>query len=332
VLLLDWLRLLAAVQMVQGHTIDAVLSVDYRHGALHQGWLWLRGLTSIAFFATAGMAFHLATFRDGSARRDAATVLARFRRAGTLVLLGYLLRFPLPWLGHGDLAAALRSSFAIDALQCIGVSLALLEGLALLMPAARAFEASCVALALAVLACSPRLSLLDASGAWLPLLDYVTPRSGSPFPLAPFIVHVLLGAALAPWLLGARWRTPRLLAAAATLLVLATLLRGAAAPLAAYHLGRFAWVLFVLGLLSPLERWLPERAAALRLSRETLFIYGFHVLLVYGQGLGLAALIGRRLAPWPAVLTALCVLGLTLACALGYRRLLAGLARNAATG
>jgi uncharacterized membrane protein len=330
--LLDWLRLLAAVQMVQGHTIDAVLSVDYRHGALHQGWLWLRGLTSVAFFTTAGMAFQLATFRDGSARRDAAAVLARFRRAGTLVLLGYVLRMPLPWYGHSDLAAALSSSLAIDALQCIGVSLALLEGLALLVPDARAFALSCAVLAVAVLACSPRLSLLDPHGPWLPLLDYLTPRGGSAFPLAPFVVHVLLGAALAPQLLGGRWRTARLLVAAASLLVLAGLLRAAAPPLATYHLSRFAWVLLGLGLLSPLERWLPARAAPLQLSRETLFIYGFHVLLVYGQGLGLAALIGRRLAPGPAVLTALCVLGLTLLCALGYRRALAGLARSTATG
>lgn len=334
VLVLDLLRLIAAVQMVQGHTIDAVLAPDYRHGALYQGWLWLRGLTSVAFLSVAGMSFHLATFRGRDERTyDPAASAARLRRAGSLVALGYLLRLPLPMAAHDDLASLLRLSAATDVLQCIGVSLAFLEVLVLVMPKRRAVEAVCGLLAIVVLGLSPQLARLDPSGPWLPLLDYLTPRAGSPFPLLPWSAHLLLGVALSPWLFGARWRLLRLLFTGGLLLALATLLRSVAPPLIADHLRRFGLVVVGLGLLSPLELWLRAGfAKPLQLSRETLFIYALHVLLVYGRGVGLAALIGRRLAPGAAVATALCVLGVSFACAFGYRRVLAGLARSAATG
>jgi uncharacterized membrane protein len=333
VLLLDLLRLVASVQMVQGHTIDAVLSMDYRRGALHHAWLWARGLTSVAFLFGAGMAFHLATLRDLDGHRsNPGAVAARFRRALGLVLLGYVLRLPLP-LGVHEIEGTLEHVLAADVLQCIGASLALLEGLALTLPGRRSVEVVCGVLAVLVLALSPAVARLDPAGRWLPLLDYLTPRRGSPFPLFPWTAHMFLGVALCPWLLPQRLRFARLLLAAGATLMLASLARKTGLALVSDHVGRLGWVVVGLALLSWLEPWARAAPSWLwRLSRETLFIYAFHVLLVYGQGLGLATIVGRRLSPLPAAALALGMLALSFGGALGYRRLMAGLARRAASG
>ena len=55
VLFIDLLRVLAAFQMLQGHTIAALLAGSYRHGLLYSLWYGARGLTSIAFLFASGL-------------------------------------------------------------------------------------------------------------------------------------------------------------------------------------------------------------------------------------------------------------------------------------
>jgi hypothetical protein len=320
--------------MVQGHTIDAVLVPEQRSGAFFAGWLWLRGLTSVAFLFAAGAAFHLATLRALERHRaDRAAVGRRLRRATSLVLLGYALHAPLGLVFARDAQSAaqlVQQTFAVDVLQCIGVCLALLEGLALLLPSARAVEISCAALGALLLGASPLVQQLDP-GACFPLLAYLTPRGGSLFPLLPWGGHMLLGAAFAGTLLGREQRA-KLLLAAALLIGASRLLPAGAAPIPD-HLSRLGFVLVALALLGALEpaaHRVPAQAWVL--AGETLFIYAFHVLLVYGSGVGLAALVGPRLTAWPSVLLAAAMIALSFGGALSYRRLLAGLARSTATG
>jgi len=338
VMVLDLLRLAATFQMVQGHAIDAVLSTEFRTGAIHGAWLWLRGLTSVAFLFVAGLSFHLATLRDlPRHRRNRAAVARRFRRAGMLIALGYALHFPAAIFAGDALAAgaALQVAAIVDVLQCIGVTLLLLEGLALILPTARSIEIACCMLGAAVLALAPVLSELDPRGPLLPLANYLTARGGSLFPLLPWAAHVLLGVGLSGLLIGSRERGRGLRMAIAALVLIggAVALDGAGARLCADHLSRLGWVLAGASLLSTLE----PRARAWptwtrRLAGETLFIYAFHVLLVYGYGVGLASLVGERLAPLQAASIALVVLAVSVACALGYERAWAGLARRTATG
>jgi uncharacterized membrane protein len=339
VMVLDLLRLAATFQMVQGHAIDAVLAPEFRTGAIHGAWLWLRGLTSVAFLFVAGLAFHLATLRDlPRHRRDRVAVARRFRRAGLLIALGYALHFPVASLTGNALAAsaALQAAAVVDVLQCIGVTLVLLEGLALTLPGRRSIEIACCMLGAVVLAVAPLLSNLDPQGPLLPLANYLTPRAGSLFPLFPWAAHMLLGVGLCGLLLrtaSERGRTVRALGAALALLGGALVLDAVGAPLCADHVSRLGWVLAGAALLSTLERaarvW-PTWTR--RLAGETLFIYAFHVLLVYGDGVGLASLVGERLAPLQAAAVALVVLAGSAACALGYERAWAGLARRTATG
>ena len=338
VMVLDLLRLAATVQMVQGHVVDAVLAPEFRSGAIHDAWAWLRGLTSVAFMFVAGWSFQLATLRDlARHRRDRAAVARRFRRGGSLIALGYALHLPIGTIaGALGADAALQAGLVVDVLQCIGVCLLLLEALVLLLPTRRSIEVTCCVLGAGVLALSPLLQSVQPHGPLLPLANYLTPRGGSLFPLFPWAAHVLLGAGLGGLLVGsdaAVSRGPRLLAGACALLGVSFVAGSAGSTLIADHLGRLGWVLGAASLLTRLEpaaRTWPSWTR--RLAGETLFVYAFHVLLVYGQGVGLASIVGERLAPLPAAALALLVLIGSATCALGYERAWAGLAGRTATG
>src|ERR1700754_131712 len=78
---LDVLRLIAAVQMIQGHAVSAVLAPEYRHGVLFGLWSFARGLTSVIFLFSAGYSFALTSKRN-------------WRRPLELVALGYLMHAP----------------------------------------------------------------------------------------------------------------------------------------------------------------------------------------------------------------------------------------------
>jgi uncharacterized membrane protein len=331
---LDLLRLFAALQMVQGHTIDAVLALDARQGGLHASWVWLRGLTAVAFLFATGVAFHLMALRQRPALGAGRVgVQRRLRRAGWLVLLGYLLHAPLAMLWGQPPAAAWREVVIVDVLQCIGVSLLLLELLAFMLSSAAAVRGAALLLACGGLLAAPWFGGLNADGPARPLLNYFTAQAGSVFPLMPWSGHVFLGVVLAPWLLAPQRRALRWLSAGLGLVVLGRVADVAGADSAAMQLARLAWVL-VLG--AALDRFEPATrtwsAWVWRLPRETLFIYAFHVLLVYGQGIGLATLIGPRLSPALALLLAAAVIALSFGAALGYRRLLPTLAVRTAPG
>jgi len=326
---IDLLRLVAAFQMVQGHTLAALLTTSARHGPVYATWLGLRGLTAVAFLLASGLAFHAATLRDLEAhRRDRGRVQQRFARALGLIALGYLLRLPVPLV-----AGAWRDAFAVDVLQCVGVCLALCESLVLLAPSRRAAELACASLGLALLSASAFASHIEARGAWLPLLDYVTATGGSLFPLMPWGAHMLLGVGLAPLFLGnvtGRWRP--VLFILGWLVGAAWLGRGTPS-LAFDHARRLAFVLAgfsALRMLEPAARRLPSWV--LRLSSSTLLIYVSHVWPLYGRRFGLSSSIGPTLPVQTAVAVAVLLMAISTASVFVYDRLTTALAPRTATG
>lgn len=322
----DVLRVAAAFQMVQGHTLDAVLSSAARSGSVHAGWTWLRGLTAVAFLFVAGVSFHLSTTRRFDAhRRDAHAVGHRLRRAGMLVLIGYALHLPLAaaWGGvAGDVATALRQFAAVDILQCIGVSLALLEALVCVCPSRRVFLVACACVGTALLLGASVTRALVPAGTLAPFVDYVTPLGGSVFPLLPWAGHLFLGVVVGACMDVplARGRAARLAGVGVALLALATLARASgAAPIVVDHVGRLAWVTLAASPLALADAVLRTPAWVRCLAGETLFVYVTHVLFVYGDRVGLAAVVGPVLAPPVAVVVALAVVAASFALAFVYR-------------
>jgi len=323
----DLLRFVAALQMLQGHTIAALLAHAHRSGPVYQLWSQARGLTSVAFLFAAGVSFQLATESEARAA-DPLAARRRRRRALRLIGLGYLLHLPLAAAFTTDpavRAAALREFMAVDVLQCIGVCVLALEGLRRAVPKARARTAISVALGVGCLAVAPLAWMWPGDGPLAPLLAYLTPRTGSIFPLVPWAAHLFFGFAV-----GALVRAPGRLGTTGRLLALTTLAALASALCAHWvesrvvlgHVSRLAWVLGVSSALSALGDRLarvPPRIA--QLAGHTLLLYVFHVLLVYGQGVGLASWIGPRLSPLAAAAAAALVVLASCGVALYWDRL-----------
>jgi uncharacterized membrane protein len=318
----DALRCIAVVQMLQGHTIAALLAPSARSGALYACWTWARGLTAVAFLFAAGLSFHLASARGAGRRR-------RVWRALSLIALGYLLHLPIAALSAASpaqLAAAGRAFAGVDVLQCIGVSLLGLEALGWAAPRWQPRAAIAAAIGLAVLtlaAVSGRHTLTASLPGWL--AAYFGSQTGSLFPLVPYCAHVFIGAAAGALVSGAGEHIPaRLLALTAGLVAAGALLSHlGASSLAIDHAQRLAVVVAISAALAlacrrvdglGLPGWMRVTASS------TLFLYVFHVLLVYGDRLGLRDQVGAQLAPLPAVLVALSVVVVSLAAALAYRR------------
>lgn len=331
----DLFRLLATLQMVQGHTLDAVLSAPLRTGPWFEAWSWARGLTSVAFLFVTGLSFHLATVVQLDRHlRDRPAIGRRFGRGALLLGIGYALHAPIV-LTSVPLEEALRLAVIVDVLHAIGVALWVLELTVLVARSAALSAVVWAVLAVAALAIAPFTAQLSPEGPLRPLLNFVTPLGGSIFPLVPWTAHVLLGAALAPWLLvaDARRRVWRFAIAALALLCVGALARTAEWTLPAAHLSRAGAVLAVgagLAALEPVALRLPSWAW--RLSGETLFIYVVHIALVYGSGLSLRTLVGQTLPLVPALGVALLMVVFSATTALAYPRLVRGLARRAEAG
>jgi uncharacterized membrane protein len=317
---LDVLRILAIFQMVQGHTIDAVLADVHRSGLLHGVWQSARGLTSVAFLFLAGVGFAFATRSERG--RDAWSRARRGRRALLLIALGYAMRAPAALLVGPEptstAIAALWARFAVvDVLQCIGVTLLALDAMIMLVPDARRRSITLGVLGGVLLALGPLAAQIDPSGPLRPLLAYATSNGGSLFPLLPWAAHALIGSALGPLFFARDAR--RVLGLGVGLGVLGALL-------VALHpaLGQVARIgcvlvvsaglLFIEPVLGRCPRWL------LALAPHSLLIYLLHVVLAYGERFGLKDVVGHTLGPLASIGVALAMLGLCALVALGYER------------
>ena len=312
----DVLRLLALVQMVNGHTLHALLDDSVRHGARYQAYLWFRGLVSVAFMVVAGLSYYLTTLARWDAhQRDPAARRRRLLRALEIIAIGMLLRFPVQSVLTLDLHGLERGLFGlarIDVLPCIGVSLLVLEGISRLCRTPLQVVSVCAALVVVMAALTPWGATLPAQGAIGLLTGWLGPQGGSPFPLLPFAGYVLsgvvLGAVALPEGAATRARSVslRLLLTAAGLGVAswsaAKLAFGAHGGYAvnvhtpSFFLQKLAVVTLALSALSAALHRLRALPRPLRtLSGETLAIYVFHLLVLYGAPIALARRVGSTL-------------------------------------
>jgi hypothetical protein len=313
---IDVMRLIALAQMVNGHTLNALLDEHLRHGSFYAHYLWFRGLVSVAFMLVAGLAFHLTTLsrwsehvQNPEARRH------RLLRAVELIAIGFLLRFPVSGLLTLDaqaIARGLSGLSQVDVLTCIGMSLLALEGLSRICRRPRQVVFACAAL------CGGA-ALLSAWGARLPtdgklglLTGWLGPQGGSSFPLLPFSGYVFAGVVIGALALPEGGRTLasrtriRLLLTAAGLCTLA--LAATRAPFSivgtvpklahspSFFLQKLAAVSVALWLLTLALARVTALPRALRvLTGETLGVYIFHLFVLYGFPFGLAKRFGPTL-------------------------------------
>jgi uncharacterized membrane protein len=323
---IDLLRLIAALQMISGHTVDALIAPEHRVGAAWATYTSIRGLTAVAFLFAAGASFAMVARGSPNRRR------ARVGRTVELIVISYVLHPPVALFSSDDAArlASLRELFAVDVLACIGVSLLALELLARVP--ARWFALASAIVSLVFLLGAPLVEPIDPSGAAAPLLDYFTKRGGSLFPLFPFAGFAFAGAAISELARPRedRARSAKVFAAFAIAVGVAAAAWNAASSAPppdafyAWPAASFARLAIVASLTCALTlatlrvEQLPEWAT--KLAGETLFLYVSHLLALYVAGIGLVHWIGASLSVEAAAAAAVTMVIACCAAALGWNR------------
>lgn len=313
--LVDLLRLIATLQMVNGHTLDAVVAPAHLTGHAFDVYNFFRGLVSVSFMLASGVAFHLTTMSRvayGALERKA--TIKRVRRMIEIIAIGYLLRFPLGgWSDDADLARRSWDRFAeIDVLQLIGVSLLVLEVVVHVARDRRKAELATGVLAMIVLALAPLTEGVVAPRPLGYLTAWISHGNGSIFPLFPWAAYVFVGTLLGAIAFPEGGRTP----ARRTFFALAGLTSVAALgtyvlwrvpfsfwqssmsyhSMPAFFVEKLAYVLGILAVLSPLVARIRKLPWAIEeLAQETLPIYVFHLLALFFPPMTFAARLGHDL-------------------------------------
>lgn len=298
----DLVRVFAIALMVQGHTLDVLLTPTVQSAPWYNFWLFCRGFTAPTFMMLAGFSFALATVKRWQDHIVVGSpVWKRLRRFAFFVLLGYSMRIPVHslrdfrWVTPDGWQMFLQ----MDVLQTIGLTLIALELMVVAFGNKKIFAIVSGTLALLVAFGAP---LAWNSGIFnsLPLAfrSAFLGTTGSNFPLLPWSSYIFLGAALgiAYATLG-QWspRTLRNAIPVGMLLILAGVstenlslhLYGAANfwPTTPHlFLTRVGFVVTLIGLASMAERWVPFQPSSVRsLAEESLVVYFVHVSLLYGS-------------------------------------------------
>lgn len=319
-LFVDLARACAVLFMIQGHTLNALLDPRFSGGALGDGWLFLRGLTSCTFLTLSGFSFSMATDRYWDEYRSAGSrIFRRLARYTLLLVLGYGMRFPSRTLaGLSTVPPEQWQTFAVvDILQLVAVALTLLQVLTWLAGTRERTMAWSLAAAAAAVLAAP----LASRAGWLshvPLFvrAYLTADGGSIFPALPWAAYVFFGASLGLWY-ARQSQSVRNTGSATSFLYLGTAMAAAGTLLHQLPWAPFGDVYFwtvspnlflvkagsvlvglaaAIRLTAPLTR-LPRVLTAL--SRESLLVYLGHVMLLYGSvwTVGLAQSLGPRFGP-----------------------------------
>ncbi len=129
-LFLDLLKAIALVEMIHGHTLDALLSPLQKLSDFWIFWQNVRGFTAPLFLFASGIAFAISTLKRKEYFYISKKFLNRIRRIIFIITLGYVLHLPYFSLRKTlfkSTLSDLNSFFNVDILQCIGVSILILQ-------------------------------------------------------------------------------------------------------------------------------------------------------------------------------------------------------------
>ncbi len=335
--LLDILRAIGVMLMIEGHTIDAVMSPVYKDGssALFQFWTFFRGLTAPFFFFSAGLAFVVATVKYTGDNLSIAgrTRKRRVRRIVTLLLIGYGLHMPVQIL-YNPSAVPQESwnlFFIVDALQIISLSLLVILLIALGSNSRKTLLRSLILAAVLSLALAPITEPVRWERFMHPALyPYLTFRAGSFFTFFPSSAFLFAGAAFGAAAIGlpAGTRARDLTANFAKASAISLFLFAAfylvqmhyVSPyvdywkaLPAVNLLRFGLVTLVAAAVGYVSQYLVRSPRMLpAIGRSSLTIYIVHLMIVYGSPVnaGLSQLLVGGVHPITAVFIAAGVMAL----------------------
>jgi len=206
IIFLDIMRAIAVLMMVQGHTTDTFLADEYRtyDSIFFAIWITLRGFTAPIFMFTSGTVFTYLFAKNKLPFAQNPRVKKGFYRFLTLVIIGYLLRYPTYKIFDFSNVSETQWTifFGVDALHLIGFGLLFII---ITLYLAEKIKLNPYLLFGAVTLFFFVLTIPIRGIEWseilpLPLAGYLYRGSGSIFPLFPWAGYVLAGGLLGHYL------------------------------------------------------------------------------------------------------------------------------------
>jgi uncharacterized membrane protein len=323
-LFIDMFRGISVLFMIEAHVSNStILDSIHQTNAFHYLDLF-HGSISASFIFIAGFAFALTLEKKWddflNARRP---LFLQIRRLIFIIALGYWLHMPY-WslkkmmkLNENDLIRFLRA----DVLMCIGIALLISLLLAFVIRNKIILVYFLAALGIMIVLVTPPLYLIDARK-YLPLwlAEYVNNRYRSLFPLFSWSAYSFLGTFFGYVYLKAKESGKEkilftVMGASGAIMIIAGFAlfyvpwsyytyNDVARASPRHFMMRLGMVFFLLTM-----TWLyeqkrkPEKSLMSILGQESLFIYGFHLLIVYGSQFtphNLAADVGKTLTYLPS--------------------------------
>ncbi len=297
---IDWMRGVAAVVMLQGHTFNSFTRTDLRDKGPYMLSQLVGGLPPAMFLFLTGITF--AFLMDSQDRKNVSSyqkLIAALKRSRYLFAIAFLFRIQLYLFGYPTSPAS--ELLRVDILNCMGMSMLLFAPMAIFTTAERIRLCSILGVAITFLA--PVMALLDSSFVPSFISAYFIPTytGFGVFPWAAFLAFGMVTGSVI------RTVKPNLLNSA----MLWMLAIGCMAVVAAHQLSDLPYtmypkvdywlaspglttiklgvVMIVLALsylwvsYGPVERWSLFR----QLGTTSLLVYWVHVELVYGRWFGL---------------------------------------------
>lgn len=328
---IDIMRGLACVWMIETHVINACLSWQYRGGWLFNVLNTTNGYVSVSFIFCAGAGFWLAATRKAQEYKTFQPSLWQYvRRLGFILLIAYWLHIPEISLRKYLIAAPERQNilWICDVLHAIAIASFIALALLMLVPTLKQLRWVFVGFAVLFVFGAPLVWQLEPD-TFLPraLGSYLSRPPAAAFPLFPWCGYFFIGAALTAFFLESKDRRT---------FAKRTAWVGFITPFVVMtffwtgwnQMFNYGWtenwylcspgnVIFRVSgsalLFSLLFLW-QERLAewtVLRrkpaqwlqlMGQESLFVYVFHLMLVYGSpaNLGMSYFVGGVLRPFAA--------------------------------
>lgn len=306
IIFIDLMRAFAVLQMVQGHTIDALLSPEYRSYdyTAYAVWHFMRGMTAPIFMFTSGTVFtYLFRLVDEPFEKNP-RVKKGIKRFLLLLLIGYLLRFPTLNLFNFKFISIEQWNifFAVDVLHLIGFGLFFLLLAIFISEKLKLGDTiTFLLIGLVFIIPAPFFSQID----WIkifpqPIANYFYDGKGSLFPLFPWVGYVVIGGVLGSYLAKnpmvfksnkfsfslVFWGIILILFSGVVQYVLFQNLTGKISSSYSYDtiIFRIGFVLILTGLVSYISQNLESIPRIIILvGRNTLLIYVVHLMIIYGS-------------------------------------------------
>ncbi len=183
---LDWMRGVAAVIMLQGHTFHSFATSQARNEGPYNLSQFFGGIGHAILLFLTGITY---SFIMASGERKALSPWQKWtgalRRARYLFILAFLFRFQMWAFAFGQ--SPWTDLLKVDVLNCMGLTMLLLSPLALLALERRAVW--CAGIGTAIAALAPVVSMVDWTWLPTPVSDYFVPNLNhfAIFPWAAFI-------------------------------------------------------------------------------------------------------------------------------------------------